>query len=73
MKLKILRIGDSLSVSIPQEILDQMNVGEGDSLYVTQNTNSIELTTYDPEFETAMATAKEITNRYSKALKELAK
>lgn len=73
MKLKIRKIGNSLGASIPKEILEQMNVGEGDSLYVTQTPDGIKLTPYDPEFELAMEAAKNITNRYRNALKELAK
>ena len=73
MKLKIRKIGNSLGASIPKEILEQMNVGEGDSLYVTQTPDGIKLTPYDPEFESAMEAAKNITNRYRNALKELAK
>ena len=73
MKLKIGKIGNSLGVSIPQEVLKKMNVGEGDSLYITQTPEGIYLTPYDPDFEEAMEAAKSITNRYRNALKELAK
>jgi putative addiction module antidote len=73
MKLKIRKIGNSLGASIPKEILEQMNVGEGDSLYITQTPDGIQLTPYDPEFELAMEAAKNITNRYRNAMKELAK
>ena len=73
MKLKIRKIGNSLGASIPKEILDKMNVREGDNLYVTQTPDGIHLTPYDPEFETAMQAAKDITNRYRNAMKELAK
>ena len=73
MKLKIQKIGNSLSVSIPHEILEQMNLGEGDSIYVAQTPDGIYLTTKDPEFETAMETAKNISDRYRNALQELAK
>ena len=73
MKLKIRKIGNSLGASIPKEILEQMNVGEGDSLYVTQTPDGIYLTPYDPEFKTAMEAAQDITNRYRNAMKELAK
>lgn len=73
MELKIRKIGDSLSASIPQEILEKMNVGEGDSLYVIQTPDGIYLTPHDPEFEEAMDAAKDITNRYRNAMKELAK
>jgi len=65
--------GDSLNASIPPEILEQMNVGEGDNLYVTQTADGIHLTPDDPEFKTVMKTAKDICDRYHDALQELAK
>jgi putative addiction module antidote len=73
VKLKIRKIGNSLGASIPKEVLEKMNVREGDSLYVTQTPDGIYLTPYDPEFEEVMEAAKNITNRYRNALKELAK
>ena len=73
MKLKIQKIGDSLSVSIPHEILEQMNLEEGDSIYVSQTPDGIYLTTKDPEFKTVMETARDISDRYRNAMKELAK
>ncbi|MEL6580663.1 MAG: AbrB/MazE/SpoVT family DNA-binding domain-containing protein [Cyanobacteria bacterium J06621_12] len=73
MKLKITKIGDSLGVGLTPEILEEMNVGEGDTLYVTQTDNGIYLTPHDPEFKEVMETAQDITQRYSQAMKELAK
>lgn len=73
MELKITKIGNSLGASIPQEILEKMNVGEGDSLYVTQTADGIYLSPHDPEFKEVMDAAKDITDRYSNAMKELAK
>ena len=73
MELKIKKIDNSLGVSIPQEILEKMNVGEGDSLYVTQTPDGVYLTPFDPEFKIVMQAAKDITNRYYDALQELAK
>ena len=73
MKLKIQKIGNSISVSIPQEILEQMNVGEGDSLYLTQTADGVYLTPDDPEFKTVMETANNICDRYCNAMQDLAK
>ncbi|MGL6344318.1 MAG: AbrB/MazE/SpoVT family DNA-binding domain-containing protein [Waterburya sp.] len=73
MKLKIRKIGNSLGASFPKEILEQMNVKEGDTLYLSKTADGIYLTPYDPEFEQAMKVASDITNRYRNALKELAK
>lgn len=72
MQLKIRRIGNSLGASIPKEILSQLNVSEGDSLYITRTPNGIELTPYDPEFQQAMSASRKIISRYRNALKQLA-
>ena len=48
-------------------------VTEGDTLYVTETPDGIQLSAYDPDFETVMAAADDITRRYRNALKELAK
>ena len=71
MELKIRRVGNSLGASIPKEILSQLNVGEGDSLYVTRTPNGIELTPYDPEFQQAMTASRKVISRYRNALKKL--
>ncbi|WP_319419992.1 AbrB/MazE/SpoVT family DNA-binding domain-containing protein [Pleurocapsa sp. FMAR1] len=73
MKLNIRRIGNSLGASIPKELLDQLNVTEGDCLYVTKTPEGVLITPYDPEFAEVMEAAKGISNRYRNALKELAK
>jgi putative addiction module antidote len=73
MKLKIRKIGNSLGASFPKEILEQMNVKEGHTLYLSQTPDDVYLTPYDPEFEQAIKVASDITNRYRNTLKELAK
>lgn len=71
-KLTIRRVGNSLGTTFPKEILDKLNVSQGDSLFVVETPNGIELTPYDPEFEKAMAMYAEGSKKYRNALKELA-
>ncbi|AKV67701.1 MULTISPECIES: AbrB/MazE/SpoVT family DNA-binding domain-containing protein [Microcystis] len=73
MKLKICKIGNSLGASFPKEVLDKLQVGEGDTIYVTETPDGVQLTTYDPEFEQIMKAASQVTRRYRNALRELAK
>jgi putative addiction module antidote len=73
MKLKLRKIGNSIGTTFPKEILDKLQVNEGDTLYLTETPEGIELTAYDPEFEQVMEAAGEVTRRYRNALKELAK
>ncbi|MEM8673217.1 MAG: AbrB/MazE/SpoVT family DNA-binding domain-containing protein [Cyanobacteria bacterium P01_G01_bin.67] len=73
MKLKLRKIGNSIGTTFPKEILDKLQVSEGDTIYLTETPDGIELTAYNPEFEEVMEAASEVTRRYRNALKELAK
>ena len=71
-KLTIRRVGNSLGTTFPKEILDKLKITQGDTLFVIETPNGIELTPYDPEFEKAMAAYSEGSKQYRNALKELA-
>jgi putative addiction module antidote len=71
--LNIRKVGKSLGVILPKEIIQKLNVGEGDRIFVRETANGVELTAYDPEFEKAMEAYKEVSSLYKNALKELAK
>ncbi len=73
MKLKLRKIGNSLGATFPKEILEKLQVKEGDTIYVTQTPDGVQLTAYDPEFEQVMQAAEDVTRRYRNALRELAK
>lgn len=73
MKLKICKIGNSLGASFPKEVLDKLQVGEGDTIYVIETPEGLQLTAYDPEFEQIMEAASQVTHRYRNALRELAR
>ncbi|NEP27393.1 AbrB/MazE/SpoVT family DNA-binding domain-containing protein [Moorena sp. SIO3I6] len=80
-KLKINKIGNSLGITLPEEILQQLNVGvrvawpngQGDTVFITKTADGVEITTKDPEFETVMAAYQKVSKRYENALRELAK
>ncbi len=71
-KIKIRKVDNSLGTTFPKEILEKLKVGKGDSLFLTETANGIQLTTYDPEFEKAMEIYREGANKYRNALRELA-
>lgn len=54
MKLKLRKIGNSLGITMPKEVLEKFKLGEGDSLSLIETREGIQLTPYDPEFEKAM-------------------
>jgi putative addiction module antidote len=70
--LKIRRVGNSLGTTLPKEILQKLNVSEGDSIFVTETEDGVQLTAYDPEFAKAMAVYRKVNSKYRNALRELA-
>jgi putative addiction module antidote len=71
--LKITKIGNSAGVILPKELLAQLRVGPGDTLYVTEAPDGVRLTAADPDFETKMALAEQIMREDRDILRVLAK
>ena len=71
--LKLKAVGNSTGVILPKDILAKLRVERGDSLYVLETPNGIELTPYDPEFEQQMETARNVMKKRRSVLRELAK
>jgi putative addiction module antidote len=71
--LKLRKIGNSLGVVLPQDILARMRVAEGDKLFVHDTPDGIALTPTDAGFEQQMKIAREVMHRRRAVLRELAK
>ena len=71
--LKVRRIGNSLGVVLPKDVLAKLRVGEGDDLHVIETPDGLELRPYDPELERQLDAGRSIAKRYRNALRELAK
>lgn len=71
--LKIRRVGNSVGLVLPRELTEKLHVAEGDELYVTETEDGIQLSAYNPDFETAMKAFERTRRKYRNALKELAK
>ncbi|HEY9606569.1 MAG TPA: AbrB/MazE/SpoVT family DNA-binding domain-containing protein [Allocoleopsis sp.] len=72
-ELKIQKIGDSLGITLPDEILQQLHIGEGDKVFLTETTDGVRITACDPEFKKAMKAYRKVSEKYKNALRELAK
>jgi putative addiction module antidote len=71
--LKVRKIGNSLGVVLPREVLAHLQVQDGDTLFLLETSDGgYKLTPYDPEFEQKMAKAEEIMSRYRNTLRKLA-
>ena len=71
--LKLRKIGNSVGVIVPQELLTALHVGQGDTLYLTEAPDGFRVTPYDPDFERQMTVARKIMKRDRNLLRALAK
>jgi putative addiction module antidote len=70
--LKLTGVGNSIGVVLPKEILTKLRVSKGDTLYVLETSQGIELTSYCPDFATQMDAAEAIMRENRDVLKKLA-
>ena len=70
--LKLTNVGNSVGVVLPKEILTKLRVDKGDTLYVIETSEGIELTAYRPDFAAQMDAAEEIMRENRDVLKKLA-
>lgn len=71
-KLKITTVGSSAGVVLPKEVLAKLRVGKGDTLYVTETPDGIELRPFDAEFAEQMSIAEQVMREDRDALRKLA-
>lgn len=72
-KLKIRAIGKSSGVILPKELLDRLNLAEGDELFAVEIGGQLRLSPYNPDFEKVMDAARAGVKKYRNALRALAK
>lgn len=72
-KLKIRRIGNSLGVVLPRDVLDQLKVKEGDVLDVIPTETGVKLSVSDEEVDKLMQMAERIMDENREVLRALAK
>jgi putative addiction module antidote len=66
-------VGNSLGVTLPAEAASQLQVREGDSIYLVRTPDGFRLTANDPDFAEAMEAAEGFMARYRNALRALVK
>jgi putative addiction module antidote len=70
--VKVIAIGNSIGVILPEETLNRLNVKTGDTLYITEIPNGLQLSPFDEEFVAKMEVAHHVVRRYRDAFKKLA-
>jgi putative addiction module antidote len=70
-KVNLCKVGDSLDVRLPQELLNVLNLQEGDELHLLQTESGVELIPYDPKFAAEMDAYSHVARKHRNALREL--
>ncbi|PKM43058.1 MAG: AbrB/MazE/SpoVT family DNA-binding domain-containing protein [Gammaproteobacteria bacterium HGW-Gammaproteobacteria-1] len=71
--LKLRKVGSSIGVILPKELLERLHLQEGDQLFAEENSTGLHLTPLDPDFEATMAAFERTRRKYRNALHQLAK
>lgn len=71
-KLKVTTVGNSTGIVLPKDILERLRVEKGDTLFVSETPNGIELSLYDEEAAEEMAIAERIMRDNRDLLRKLA-
>jgi putative addiction module antidote len=71
--LQIRRIGNSVGLILPKDLLARLRLKEGDKLHIVEQTNrGLKLSPYDPKHARAMEIARASFRRYADTYKALA-
>jgi putative addiction module antidote len=70
--VKITTIGNSVGIILPKEVLNRLHVEKGDSLYLLDTPEGVQLTPYDQEFAAEMDAAKRVMRKHRDVLRKLA-
>lgn len=71
--LQIKKVGNSLGLILPKELLARLKLKEGDKFHIVEQTErGIKLTPYDPKHAEAMEIARRSFRKYADTYKALA-
>jgi putative addiction module antidote len=72
IKVTLRKIGGSLGVALPDELIERLRIREGDELCVVETECGVTLMARDPGFDRAMEVYERGARKYQNALRELA-
>jgi putative addiction module antidote len=71
--IKMIKIGTSTGAIFPKEMLAQLKVHQGDTLFAVETPDGILLTPYDPDVEKQLKAGREFMREYRDTFRALAK
>jgi putative addiction module antidote len=74
VELKVRKFGNSLGVVLPKEVINRLQTGDGEKLFLIESeAGDYRLTPYDPAFEKQMEKIEDVMSRYRNTLRALSK
>ncbi len=70
--VKVRKVGASLGIVLPKELLAELGLGKGDENYAVRNLDGILLTAHDPEALQVLEDGRDFMRRHAGAMKKLA-
>lgn len=70
--VKVTTVGSSVGIVLPKEVLAKLHIEKGDSLYITETPQGVQLTPYDEEFDRQIKIGQKVMRKYRDALRKLA-
>ncbi len=71
--LKLRKVGNSVGVIFPKQLLEHLKLSEGDHVYVTEAPGDAVRMTANAEVRRQMEVATDLMSRYRNTLRELAR
>ena len=71
-KIKLIKIGTSTGAIFPKEMLAQLKIHQGDTLFTVETPDGILLTPYDPDVEKQLEAGREFMREYRDTFRALA-
>lgn len=70
--VKVTTVGNSVGIVLPKEVLAQLKVEKGDTLFVLNVSGGIILTPYDESFAQEMQAGRRVMKKHRDVLRKLA-
>jgi putative addiction module antidote len=73
LALKLRRVGNSIGMVLPREVLAHLKVDKGDMVFLTETPDRYQITPYDEAFARQMEAAERVMHENRNVLRQLAK
>ena len=70
-KVKLRKVGNSTGMVLPKELLQRLKVGNGDELFLTETSDGVQLSPYNPDFAADVKLADTIMKKRRNVLRKL--